>query len=376
MSSGRGAAPRVAAAVADDPATALELALERAQSIEQFDNVCQLVRCDRRLALGSAAHSILLLATRITQRFSEQDLNITDALAYIAINPTTRDSFLHNPPGTIHKSRATATARRALIDSLLSTLSPPEDTELSFGATPADFNLRDLLTARTLSRRPDLALILKTFYDKLRRRIVAARARPGPPPVRAPATAPPPSTSSRPAVAAVAADPRSTRASSRAAAAPYPRPTTHTPPSAPFTAPFTAHFTAPSPGHAPVPHAPRPFLRLRAHGVEPIELYSSPILPWGLQVANAAVGKVQLACMAAVLEEHEPPPPPDESALPLDSCDVLSAVSIPELSYAQLSQLTALLATWPLGRDFTLVVTSGRLPNPRLLHEVTCPRTP
>ena len=70
MSSGRGAAPRVAAAVADDPATALELALERAQSIEQFDNICQLVRCDRRLALGSAAHSILLLATRITQRFS------------------------------------------------------------------------------------------------------------------------------------------------------------------------------------------------------------------------------------------------------------------------------------------------------------------
>jgi hypothetical protein len=46
------------------------------------------------------------------------------------------------------------------------------------------------------------------------------------------------------------------------------------------------------------------------------------------------------------------------------------------LSYAQLSQLTALLATWPLGRDFTLVVTSGRLPNPRVLHEVTCSHTP
>ncbi len=149
-----------------------------------------------------------------------------------------------------------------------------------------------------------------------------------------------------------------------------------TPPTAPPTAPFTAPFTAPSPGHAPVPHAPRPFLRLRAHGVEPIELYSSPILPWGLQVANAAVGNVQLACMAAALEEYEPPPPLEEIALPLDSFDVLSAVSIPELSYAQLSQLTALLATWPLGRDFTLVVTSGRLPNPRLVHEVTCPRTP
>ena len=124
-----------------------------------------------------------------------------------------------------------------------------------------------------------------------------------------------------------------------------------------------------------MPHTPRPFLRLGTHGVEPMELGSRLILPWGLQVANVAVEKVQLACIAAALEEHESLPPPDESALPLGSCGVLSAVSVPELSHAQLSQLTALLATWPLGRDFTLIVTSVRMPNPRVLHEVTYSHT-
>ena len=94
-------------------------------------------------------------------------------------------------------------------------------------------------------------------------------------------------------------------------------------------------------------------------------------LPWGLQVANVAVGKIQLACQAAALAAPESLPAPDEGALPLGSCGVLSAVSVPDLSHAQLSQLTALLATWPLGRDFTLIVTSVQLPNPLVLHEVT-----